>query len=327
MNPKELIASLQIEIENRIQEVTALRSPLSIYEPFNYVMSGGGKRIRPLFAALSCGVISDNHSTAIDSAVAVEILHNYTLVHDDIMDNSPMRRNRMTVHKKWDDSTAILTGDIMQGYAYRIIPDYSQSERADKVREILAQVNIDVCLGQALDMEYNSRKDIQIEDYIKMIDFKTAKLLVAAVMIGGNIGLANDEELGLLEEFAHNLGIGFQIQDDVLDLTANEEKLGKTLGLDIAEGKKTLLILKSIELAEKQEHKEMLDNFMKNNGDDITNVPKYAEMMTELGVFTYALNLADEYFAKSRTALMKLKDNVYRDSLSELLNNLIKRDK
>jgi geranylgeranyl diphosphate synthase type II len=327
MNSHELINDIQLKIENRIKEVAEIKPPETIYEPFNYVMSGGGKRIRPLLVVLSCGAIKEEIDNSIDAAVAVEILHNYTLVHDDIMDNSLMRRNRQTVHTKWDNATAILTGDLMFGVAFRILPDFSIAKRSDKISEILAQVNIDVCEGQALDMEFNIRKYIRLEDYLKMINYKTARLLSAAVLIGGNLAEASEAELTNLNEFATNLGIGFQIQDDVLDLLADEAKLGKTLGLDIVEGKKTILIIRALEIAKESEHIELLNNFMENNGADKSQISLFKEMFNDLGIFNYALTMADSYFEKAKLSLLQLKESVYREALLEILKQLSKREK
>ena len=309
-------------VEEKIQNYIKITEPKVLYEPYNYIMSIGGKRIRPLLTMISCGAINQNPTDALDAAVSMEILHNFTLVHDDIMDKSPMRRGNPTVHTKWDEPIAIITGDVMVGSAYKLLGCYKNHKNFARILEAFTEALIEVCEGQALDMEFNSRKDVTIDNYLQMIEKKTAKLLESCVLLGGSIAGGNDWELEALYNYAKYLGIGFQIQDDLLDLTANQAKLGKKIGQDIIEGKKTFLIIKSLELAEKSEDRELLNLFYEKKGLDESYIPKFNEMLNRLGVFVESKKLAGLYFNQSLESLSGLKDNHYVQMLAWVTDSL-----
>jgi geranylgeranyl diphosphate synthase, type II len=313
-------------IEDKMLEYVKVIPPVNLYEPFEYLISGGGKRIRPVLAMICCGAVGNDPYIAIDSGVAVEILHNFTLVHDDIMDESRLRRGRDTVHIKWDVPTGILVGDVMVGYAYNLLPKANEHIRSQEIISAFTNGLIEVCEGQAYDMEFNRRIDITIEDYFNMIDKKTAKLLETSAIIGGLTGNGNVEEINALRLYAHNLGIAFQLQDDLLDLTAEQAELGKTIGQDIIEGKKTYMILRAVEKSSIPEDIALLEEFYKNNGLTINYIPKIKEMFERLEIFKVVKEKYESYYNEAQSCLGILKDNEYTQMLNWVVDKLRNRN-
>lgn len=234
---------LRRQTEQRLQEILPVQKPQLLYEPISYTMLAGGKRVRPILLMLASALVSGTTQTAISAGVAVEILHNFTLVHDDIMDSADMRRGRKTVHKQWNSNVAILSGDAMTALAIKELLNYSKNTFFPEIMRAFVQGFIDVCEGQALDLEYQDQEHIRVEQYIEMIEYKTAKLLEMSVEIGALVAGANESQQLALKKFARNLGLAFQIQDDVLDASAEQSTFGKTIGGDIREGKNTYLII------------------------------------------------------------------------------------
>lgn len=327
MNYKEYSKQLLDLTEQELATYIPSFQPEEIYVPFRYIMSGGGKRIRPILAMLACGAISGKCETALEAACAIEILHNFTLAHDDVMDNSPTRRGRPTVHTKWDEPTAILTGDIMVGYAYRILGKYAGSKRFPEIIENLNTALIEVCEGQAYDMQFNTNPEVSLENYILMIDKKTAALLEASVKFGGLVADATDEQIDILvHSYAYPLGIAFQIQDDLLDITADQAVFGKPTGQDILEGKKSYLILKAKELASEPADLELIDKYMHSEGLTAEYIPVMKDMFARTGVFDAAEKDIDEYLTSAENALSKLPQNQYTEMLAALARSLNKRN-
>ncbi|MDA3843187.1 MAG: polyprenyl synthetase family protein [Candidatus Kapabacteria bacterium] len=312
--------------EKYIFDFIPVSEPKEIYEPFKYIVSGGGKRIRPVLAMISAGAVGGQPEDALKSAASIEILHNFTLVHDDIMDESPVRRSRDTVHIKWDEPTAILSGDLMVGYAYKVLPSTQEHERSAYILNALTNALIEVCEGQAYDMKFNERGDVSYDEYLLMIEKKTSRLLETAAVMGGHSGLGTDEQIKALEKYAYNVGIAFQIQDDLLDITADQDILGKTIGLDIVEGKKTYLIIKCIEKATSPEHKELLKRFTENCGLSLEDVPVMKSMMENLGVLNDAGKTSEKYFNQALESLNGMPDNEYTEMLKWLVHKLNKRN-
>ncbi len=312
-------------VEKRIKEYIFEKEPKNLYEPISYIMSSGGKRIRPILTMIACGVVSEKPYMALNAGVALEILHNFTLVHDDIMDDSPMRRNRQTVHVKWSPAIAILTGDAMIGLAYRLLPSDVHHKRTEIILQTFTNEIIEVCEGQVLDMDFNSRKEVSLDEYYKMIDKKTAKLLEACVVIGANLGNASTFEVIALRKIAHNVGIAFQIQDDLLDLTADVQKLGKRIGGDIIEGKKTYFVIKAKELATEPDDIALLSKFYDENGLDESYVPKMVSLFEKLNLFNIANNEINNFFDNAYSQFEYLKVNQYTEMLLWLLNSIQNR--
>jgi len=240
---------IQQLVEAKIDGLNWKMEPYHLYEPIEYVLSLGGKRIRPVFALLACQLFDDNHEKALNPAIAIEVFHNFTLLHDDIMDKAEMRRNRPTVHTKWNENTAILSGDAMLIKAYQLL---AQCDPAilKPILDVFSQTSIEVCEGQQLDMDFETRNDVSIDEYINMIRLKTAVLLAGSLKIGAICGGASEKEADLLYRFGIDIGIAFQLKDDYLDVYGNPDKFGKNIGGDICCNKKTFLLINALEKAD-----------------------------------------------------------------------------
>ena len=224
------------------------RKPEEVYAPISYILSLGGKRIRPVMTLMACNLFSDDVTPAIKPALALEVFHNFTLVHDDIMDNANLRRNKLTVHAKWNNNIAILSGDAMQVVAYQLLSQ-GDLKFLKPLLDIFNCTALEVCEGQQLDMNYALLQNVTLSDYMRMIELKTSVLLAASFKIGALCGGATEPEAQKMYECGRNLGLAFQIQDDYLDVYGNQDLFGKAVGGDIAENKKTFLLIKALELA------------------------------------------------------------------------------
>src|ERR1700759_413091 len=247
---------LQDIIGNAVKELNYPEYPAQLYEPISYILSLGGKRMRPALLLMACDLFGGDVDAAIPPALAIEVFHNFTLMHDDIMDNAPIRRGHATVHTKWNQNVGILSGDVMlvQGYKLMMqVPDHLLRP----ILDIFNVTAIGVCEGQQLDMEFEELTNVSIDEYLNMIKLKTAVVLGGALKIGALIGGADTKDADLLSDFGVNLGIAFQLQDDILDVYGDPEKFGKQVGGDIISNKKTYLLLKSLELANKQQSSEL----------------------------------------------------------------------
>lgn len=244
------------QIDEAIVENKIDAEPKELYQPINYTLNMGGKRIRPTLALMATELFGKPAKEAMHLALAIEIFHNFTLVHDDIMDEAPLRRGKETVHKKWGRDIAILAGDVMMVKAYQFLA----KEKGGKLSEMLQLFNqtaIEVCEGQQMDMNYEVKPDTTLSEYLKMIELKTAVLLAASLKLGALSAGANEEEANLLYDFGKNTGIAFQIQDDYLDVYADGKVFGKQIGGDILNNKKTYLLLRAIEEASPQQQEEI----------------------------------------------------------------------
>lgn len=266
---------LQKHIEQAIKEIQYPVNPASLYEPISYIMAFGGKRIRPTMLLMASDLFSGEISKAMPAALAIETFHNFTLIHDDIMDNAPLRRGRQTVHEKWDTNTAILSGDVMMVEANKHLTSVDVSVLKPALDTFNATAQ-GVCEGQQLDMEFEQRDDVSIEEYIGMIRLKTAVLLGGAMKLGAIVAGANVNQAGLIYDFGENLGIAFQLQDDILDVFGDPEKFGKQIAGDIIANKKTFLLLKLKELANQADQEKLTGLYSntdhKQKIDDITRL-------------------------------------------------------
>ncbi|WP_052594688.1 polyprenyl synthetase family protein [Aureispira sp. CCB-QB1] len=234
----------------------AQHTPRELYEPIDYILSLGGKQIRPLLALMACQLFTKEVSVALPVAYAVEIFHNFSLVHDDIMDESPIRRGQPSVHKKFDTNTAILAGDVMLVYAYDHLSKVAP-EILPTLLPVFNEVAIGVCEGQQMDVNFETQPTVSLPEYTKMIELKTSILLYGAMKMGALVGGASLEEAELIGEFGRNMGIAFQMQDDWLDTFGTQAKVGKRIGGDIIQNKKTALVIKALELADKATQQEL----------------------------------------------------------------------
>ena len=236
-----IIKSLQELIEKELQQIQFPDRPKNLYEPIRYMLAVGGKRARPVLVLMGCEVFNGNRTEAIPAALAIEVFHNFTLLHDDIMDNAPLRRSKPTVHNKWNNSIAILSGDAMFVKACELMMQVNDKQ-IRTVMDIFLRTSTEVCEGQQMDMSFEKEKNVSITDYLKMIELKTAVLLGCSLQIGAIIGGADEIQSKHLYEFGKNIGIAFQLQDDLLDVFGDAEKFGKQTGGDIISNKKTFLI-------------------------------------------------------------------------------------
>ncbi len=230
-------------------------NPASLYAPVQYILKIGGKRLRPVLTLISCDIFSGSFNKALNASLAIEMFHNFTLIHDDIMDNADLRRGQPTVHEKWDVNTGILSGDALMILAYQFFEPY-EGEIFKGIISLFNETAIRVCEGQQMDMDFEKRKDVTIPEYIKMIDLKTGVLVASALKMGAIIAHAAPWQAQLIYNYGLNLGIAFQLQDDYLD-TFGDDSFGKRIGGDILEGKKTFLVLKTMELANQEDLMEL----------------------------------------------------------------------
>ena len=242
------IEQYQKNINEFIAQNKFSKFPQELYEPLDYIMALGGKRMRPVMVMMACDLLNGKMEDAVPAAMAIETFHNFTLIHDDIMDNAPVRRGKITVHEKWNVNTAILSGDVMLIEAYALLMRYEN----DLLRQILTIFNksaIEVCEGQQIDMNFENRMDVSLDEYIHMITLKTAVVLGASLEVGALIAGVSPKQAHHLYEFGRNMGIAFQLRDDYLDLYADPEKFGKQVGGDVISNKKTFMLIKALELA------------------------------------------------------------------------------
>lgn len=301
------------------------RKPAELYDPIDYTLSLGGKRIRPVMALLATDCFGGNTEDTLHAALGIEIFHNFTLLHDDIMDDAPLRRGETTVYKKWNSNIAILSGDTMFALAYEYITQ-TKTEFLAHILKVFNRTAIEVCEGQQYDMNYES-EEITIADYMQMIKLKTAVFLGASLKIGAIIANANADDIENIYQFGENLGLAFQLQDDLLDIFGNENKFGKKTGGDIITNKKTFLYLKAFELAKEDDLKILQSNFVCNHSDNKLKVKLIKEVYENLNIANYTqieigryYSLALEYLAKIKIPKNNLKD------LNDLAERLIKRD-
>lgn len=245
------------------------QEPKGLYDPIQYILGLGGKRLRPTLTLMITDCFGADASASLDAALAIEVFHNFSLIHDDIMDNAPLRRGQQTVHEKWDLNTGILSGDAMLILAYQLFEIYDPKQ-FQQLTTLFSQTALQVCEGQQYDVDFESRNDVTISEYLKMIEYKTAVLVAAAMKMGAIVAEASEEDQNNVYEFGRNLGIAFQLQDDYLDAFGDPKTFGKQIGGDILENKKTFLFLMAIKNGTQQQVKELSDLY-RNNCDDPKN--------------------------------------------------------
>ena len=315
----------QKQVERILIKSLSGRKPENLYTPAYYIIESGGKRLRPLLVLLSAKAVGGDFSDAYYAGAAVELLHNFTLVHDDIMDNAGKRRGRQTLHVKYDADTAILAGDGLLAVAYETLLRDCNGNAKDILADFTKGL-VEVCEGQSLDKEYETKVSISLNDYIKMIQKKTAAMLEMCCLIGARLGKGSAGEINALASFGRNIGIAFQIQDDLLDIVADELEFGKKIGGDLVEGKKTYLLVKALEKAEGK-YKQQLKNLVKSKGITPGEIQKYKKIYEELGVTEDARKQIKIYTNRSLRAISVLKKSEDREIFGWLAESLIKRMK
>ncbi len=255
-----------------------LKEPVNLYEPIDYILQLGGKRLRPILTLMTCDIFNGNVKDAYDAALAIEVFHNFTLIHDDIMDCAPIRRGKATVHKKWNVNSGILSGDAMMIVAYQCLENY-EPVIFKKLMLLFNKTALEVCEGQQYDMDFETRNNVSIAEYLTMITYKTSVLVAAAMQMGAIIANTKDEEAEAIYNFGLNLGIAFQLQDDYLDTFGDEAIFGKQIGGDITENKKTFLFLKALEISNTEDREQLLRlyNSIDNNYKKVRDVTQIFE--------------------------------------------------
>ncbi|MBL4658053.1 MAG: polyprenyl synthetase family protein [Flavobacteriales bacterium] len=292
-------------IDQELANRNLSEQPRELYDPIDYILSNGGKRARPVLVMMACGLFTDEPDISLPAALAVEIFHNFTLVHDDIMDNAPLRRNKPTVHEKWGDNVAILSGDAMMVKAYEQLLKCDPHYLA-KVLAIFNSAALNVCEGQQMDMNFQEAKDVTIEEYVRMIELKTSTLLAASLKLGAILGGAADEQADLLWSFGRNIGIAFQLQDDILDVYGEEGKFGKLVGGDIVAGKKTFLLLKALEMGGDEVERALSSWVTDVQADTQVQVSGTREIFDDLNVKELAQEEVKKYHNEGMACLEAL---------------------
>ena len=320
------IQQYQEFISDYLQSQSKNKEPKNLYEPIHYIMQLGGKRMRPILTLMSAEVFDIDYKKALPAALAVEVFHNFSLVHDDIMDDAPLRRGNKTVHEKWNINTGILSGDAMLILAYQYFEEYEPTI-FQSLAKLFSKTALEVCEGQQWDVDFESRSDVTIPEYLKMIECKTAVLVAAAMKMGAIIAETSQENANLIYDFGLNLGLAFQLQDDYLDAFGNPETFGKQVGGDIIENKKTYLYLKAMEFASPNEKEELVHLFsihLEDNSDKINSVK---QIFHSSGAAQATQKAIQDFTLKAFETLEKM--NVSLDKKAMLTNfgeNLMKRN-
>ncbi len=298
------------------------KSPENLYHPVQYILSSGGKRLRPVLMLMAYNMFDDEISHVIYPAMAIEIFHNFTLVHDDIMDESPIRRNQPTVHKKWNANTAVLSGDAMSILAYSYLVKLTHPGLADIIR-LFNETALQVCEGQQYDMDFEHIHHVSEESYLTMIKLKTAVLIACSLKMGAIIANASPEDAERIYDFGIDIGMAFQLQDDLLDTYGNETSFGKSIGNDIKMNKKTYLLIKALELSNENQRMELQNAFQGKMHDGDAKIKKVIDIYDSLGIQEKTLKKISDYFQHAHGMINNIKVEADRKrELEKLINNL-----
>ena len=311
-------------IEAEINNISYLKDPENLYSPIEYTMELGGKRIRPILLLISYQLFNDNFERAFSPAKAIELFHNFTLLHDDIMDKAPLRRGKITVHKKWNNNIAILSGDVMMIHAYQLLAQV-ESKYLKSILNIFNKAAIEVCEGQQWDMDFESKDDVPLIDYMQMIEFKTAVLLAASLKIGAVLADAKKKDQNHLYEFGLNMGIAFQLKDDLLDVFGTSKLFGKKIGGDILANKKTFLYLKALQISDLSTKLKLKKLYISENEND-TKVEKVKKIFVDLNIKKHTLDLMKSYYIKAMKHLDAI-DSDKKSPLIDFADKLMQRDR
>jgi geranylgeranyl diphosphate synthase type II len=316
------IAELVNIIDKGVINLSIPKHPQRLYEPILYTLASGGKRVRPVLVLAAYNAFSESIDKALYPALAIELFHNFTLIHDDIMDKAPLRRNQPTVYAKWGSDVAILSGDALNILAYQLLSK-TDIAHLSPVLNVFNTIALGVCDGQQMDMDFESTHYVSQEEYITMIELKTSILLKGALQIGGIIGGASQSDINNLGEFGRNLGLAFQLQDDLLDSYADSSTFGKIIGGDIIANKKTFLTINAFDLA-KGNTLEMLNSYFKaENIDPTQKVNGVIGIYNEVGVKQITEEKIDEYYKNALKALEKISVKPEKKEVLYLLAKMI----
>jgi geranylgeranyl diphosphate synthase type II len=315
----------RIKIDKKLSLALKNRKPESLYKPSDYILANGGKRLRPILVLFSAKAVKGKMNSVYNAALSVEMLHNFTLIHDDIMDNADLRRGKKTLHKLYDINTAILAGDSLLSIAYEYLLKDCKVNARDAI-SIFTKALIEVCEGQSLDTEFEKRNEVSLSEYLVMIKKKTAALATMCCKLGAILSNANNSDINALGGYGLNLGIAFQIQDDLLDIIGEEEHFGKIVGGDLVAGKKTFLLIKALQKADGHYKKDLLE-LIKNKGVDYKKVNYYKKIFLELDVIEDAQKEIKRYTSRALNSINKLSNKDEIGFFHWLADSLIKRNK
>ncbi len=291
-----------------------IKEPANLYEPIRYILHLGGKRLRPVLVLMSSEIFDSSYKKALNAALAIEVFHNFSLVHDDIMDDAPLRRGKETVHERWDINTGILSGDAMLIYAYQLLENY-EGEIFKELLQLFNRTAMLVCEGQQYDVDFETRDDVEIEDYLKMIEYKTAVLVAASLQMGAIIAETSAENKQGVYEFGRLLGIAFQLQDDYLDAFGDPEAFGKQVGGDIIENKKTFLYLTALQMADAVEARQLEHLYSINPLEATGKIEAVKQIFEHSGASLRAREEIKKYTHKAFEALEVLEIPAHKKEL------------
>jgi geranylgeranyl diphosphate synthase type II len=318
------ISKLSAFLENEISTFDFPAQPANLYDPLRYFLTLGGKRMRPILTMLGAELFDVPGKNAVNAAIAIELFHNFSLIHDDIMDAAPLRRKQQTVHTKWNTNIAILSGDVLLVKAYQEICK-QDAKVLPRLLEIFNRTAIEVCEGQQLDMDFETRNDVSIEEYVEMIRLKTSVLLGCALEMGAVVAEAKKEDQELIYKFGEHIGVAFQIQDDILDLYADPEKFGKQVGGDVLANKKTLLLLKANQLSNPSEIEALIK--LSSESNQTLKIESTRNLFDKLGVREAARKMMDEHYVIALSALEQISvSESNKKPLKDLADMLLHRE-
>jgi len=321
------ITSYQNEFLNYLEKKEWIREPKNLYEPIDYIIQLSGKRIRPILTLMAADILSGNQKQALPAALAIEVFHNFTLIHDDIMDDAPIRRGQKTVHEKWDVNRAILSGDAMLILAYQYFENYPP-EIFQKLAKLFSKTALEVCDGQQLDIDFETRNNVNIEEYLEMIRLKTSVLVASALKMGAIVAEASEKDANLLYDYGLNLGIAFQLQDDYLDTFGDPNSFGKQLGGDIIENKKTYLFLKAMEISDANDQQKLAFFYKQQLDDNSIKINEVKRIFERCEIPTLIQQLINEYTYKSFDSIKEMNiSSLNKEKLIDFGSFLMARNK
>ena len=321
------LTSYQKEFQQYLDKKEWIREPKNLYEPIDYIIQLSGKRIRPILTLMAADILSGDYKKAFPAALAVEVFHNFTLVHDDIMDDAPLRRGKKTVHEKWDLNRGILSGDAMLILAYQYFENYTP-EIFQKLAILFSKTALEVCDGQQLDIDFETRNDVTIDEYLNMIRLKTSVLVAAALKMGAIVAESSEKNANLLYEYGLNLGLAFQLQDDYLDTFGNPETFEKQVGGDIIENKKTYLYLKAMELSSGDDKQKLAFFYNQKLEDNSIKIDEVKRIFEKYEIPSLIQQLIHDYTSLAFNLLEKMNmSKLNKEKLTEFGSFLMARDK
>jgi len=314
------------QIHEYIGNLSYMREPMGLYDPIEYVLGLGGKRLRPVLMLLAYNLYKEDVTRIFSQAAGIETYHNFTLLHDDLMDKADMRRNKPTVHKKWDENTAILSGDAMLILAYQFMMKKCPLECVERVMEVFGRTALEVCEGQQWDMEFEHRLDVTVDEYIEMIRLKTSVLLAAALKIGAILGGAPEKDAQLLYDFGIKMGLAFQLQDDYLDVYGDPAVFGKKIGGDILCNKKTFMLITALSLAEGEDKETLLNWLRATDYVAEEKIQSVTALYNKVGVSELCQARIDAYYKEGLELLDKVNvESSLKEELKKFVCHLMDR--